>query len=1146
MKRKLKKILFFGMTLLLCAVMPLVGMLGIGASPTQEKTLDYGVPSMESNLSILPSALFRELFGETLTAAEADYLDNLSGISFVYNNALPGDALISTEYNSDTGVLLVTLEAHRFTASNGVTVEWVPTEARIDETVKTVAFENGVYSCRFDGLFHSDDFEIEVDFSWNAELPASFVDALLTSSQDAARETLALLQTYEEELALYEAASARYQAYVAYMESVEAYRVYSEIDLPAYEEALAEYEDYCDRYATYSKQLEAYTAWQQYWAYDKFMSGNVQAQYIAYQNYLKELAPVQERIAVLEALFVGDSHGWQLYASLMGNTVTQVVANKGAIVAAVPAAAPHIDAAGEATGALRALLAPYAELRAAEYSSTYEKTKALFEYYTQNYTALRDQFAKLHDALHFLGSEPAVILALQEGGQMEHYFQFVGQLYYTKACLDDSLTLDESWYIYHPDYKLLAVVEASQRLSDRTASPTGISMPAAEVPKIEKVEPIERPNFEEVRDEPTEPEPVEEPTAPEPVAEPDTENPPPEADDPGEVPVSPVSDTRLITLAEQLRAGTLPLRKALGEDRTLLFCERVSCPVSIRNLKTVTFYSADGKTVLDRQTLNYGESFRYRGPDTARASDTSYHYYFRAWVLADGTAPELVAYSNLSLYAFYYKTPRFYTVTWTVDGRSESGSWRYGETPTCSMVLYREQDHAYSYEFSGWDKAVEPVTGDVTYTGSFLPTLREYEVTWKLGDRTETELLPYGTLPEYTGDTSCAADSYRYTFLGWDRELTAVSGAITYTAEYRRTALATSPTGQLMEVVHGESSLTVFAAVDRVDIREAARLAREQEKDLTVAFPQFSLTVAYEELDALADGYCRVIGITDRVGDAYGMTFTVSYLNSAGLALSLPIPATLQTALNTSGKHMYGTLEIGGESVPIAEQGSLTEGGFSLRVVDVFSVGILSETPCNTSEFPRYIAAGEQVDLGKIGVEMGYEITSAKLIYSDGSTKVYETLTFTMPKDSVQIELTIEKIIYRVSFVVDGKVIHTAEYGMLQEIKIPEAPTKADDANYSYTFLSWSPELQELTYGEERDIVYEAVFSAKLINPVTVKPERSLFLKYLYIGLAILAVLIVIAVLIVLMVRKKKKAKRALEEKKAETRKWLFADRKAK
>ncbi len=63
-----------------------------------------------------------------------------------------------------------------------------------------------------------------------------------------------------------------------------------------------------------------------------------------------------------------------------------------------------------------------------------------------------------------------------------------------------------------------------------------------------------------------------------------------------------------------------------------------------------------------------------------------------------------------------------YVVTWIVGSERQTQSYKYGETPVYDGEPSRPNEGNYSYTFTGWDKEIVPVTGDVTYTATWRVT----------------------------------------------------------------------------------------------------------------------------------------------------------------------------------------------------------------------------------------------------------------------------------------------------------------------------------------------------------------------------------------------------------------------------------------
>jgi len=148
----------------------------------------------------------------------------------------------------------------------------------------------------------------------------------------------------------------------------------------------------------------------------------------------------------------------------------------------------------------------------------------------------------------------------------------------------------------------------------------------------------------------------------------------------------------------------------------------------------------------------------------------------------------LFLYSDLILKASWKVNA--YTVTWKNDDGTvlKTEKVNYGAMPTYGGIPTKSADAQYTYCFAGWTPEVAPVMGDVTYSAVYTKQLRSYTVKWVNWDSTtlREDTVPYGTVPAYgAADPTRAADAKNtYAFSGWDKEITAVTGNVTYTAQF--------------------------------------------------------------------------------------------------------------------------------------------------------------------------------------------------------------------------------------------------------------------------------------------------------------------------------------------------------------------------
>jgi len=131
-----------------------------------------------------------------------------------------------------------------------------------------------------------------------------------------------------------------------------------------------------------------------------------------------------------------------------------------------------------------------------------------------------------------------------------------------------------------------------------------------------------------------------------------------------------------------------------------------------------------------------------------------------------------------------------FSVTWknwdgttitTYDNVAYNSTPKYlGSNPT------RAKDAYYTYDFVGWLPELSPVKGDAVFIAQYEKKDRKYTVTFKDGSTTlETDYYKYGEYPICHNEPTKAG----YT-LSWSPVLGAVTGDVTYTAQWSNTPKA--------------------------------------------------------------------------------------------------------------------------------------------------------------------------------------------------------------------------------------------------------------------------------------------------------------------------------------------------------------------
>lgn len=247
---------------------------------------------------------------------------------------------------------------------------------------------------------------------------------------------------------------------------------------------------------------------------------------------------------------------------------------------------------------------------------------------------------------------------------------------------------------------------------------------------------------------------------------------------------------------------------------------------------------ADGEVVYT-EIIAYGSAVDFIPEVPAKTGHTG------KW----GTSPATMPAKDVTVTAEY--TPIDYTITWIVDGNENETTFAYGTMPSFSGSTAKPSTATTDYTFTGWDKEIEAVTGDTTYTAQYSEAARKYTVTWQYDNGTVIdtftvangaaitdvpviaekeghtysytvpEVMPaedivivvtyeakdytitwvtpsgstettwkYGTTPVYDGETPVkeATAEKVYTFAGWNPEILVVTGNATYTAQFTEAA----------------------------------------------------------------------------------------------------------------------------------------------------------------------------------------------------------------------------------------------------------------------------------------------------------------------------------------------------------------------
>ncbi len=491
---------------------------------------------------------------------------------------------------------------------------------------------------------------------------------------------------------------------------------------------------------------------------------------------------------------------------------------------------------------------------------------------------------------------------------------------------------------------------------------------------------------------------------------------------------------------------------------------------------TVKFVNWDG-TQLKSQTVEYGKAATAPSNPT-RPATAQYTYTFTGWDKAFNNIT-----GDLTVTAQYSSTVNKYTVKFVNwDGTQlKSETVAYGSAATAPSNPTRPADAQYTYTFSGWDKAFNNITGNLTVTAQYSTTTNKYTVTFQNWDGTKltSQLVEYGKSASYTGSTPTKQGDaqYSYTFSGWDKDFSKITGNLTVTAQFTQTTNKYTVTfknydGKVLKeqsVEYGKGATAPTTTPTRPADAQYTYTFTGWDKDFskitgnltvtaqygttvnkyTVTFKDYNGTVLSTQSIAYGSGATAPTNPTRK-----GYEFTGWDKDFSNITGALTVTAQYRDVQ----MYLLGDFNGWASSTPMTEKSgdivtisvTLDAGSYGFKLMKgetgiwYGNAGTIEDTTLATSS---------------IGWEMfDWEGANCTLNAKGG------TYTFNFNTSTNFLEVLYAPYTYTVTFKNwDGTVLKTQTVNIGDDAQAPANPTRPATAQYTYTFKGWDKAFTNIT-----------------------------------------------------------------------------------
>ena len=203
---------------------------------------------------------------------------------------------------------------------------------------------------------------------------------------------------------------------------------------------------------------------------------------------------------------------------------------------------------------------------------------------------------------------------------------------------------------------------------------------------------------------------------------------------------------------------------------------------------TIKFQNEDGEE-LYTHNFEYGTKPVYSGDTPEKAATAQYSYIFAGWT------PEIDDVKGEAVYTAVYTEAvnKYHVIFKNTDGTVlQDTEEEYGSTPAYKGKTPQCAAADYIYTFDGWNEELAPITGETVITAKYKTKANSFNVKFENYDGSELYSANYrlGETPVYGGTEPVKENDSKnhYTFKGWNRTVTKVTGNAVYKAEFTEQA----------------------------------------------------------------------------------------------------------------------------------------------------------------------------------------------------------------------------------------------------------------------------------------------------------------------------------------------------------------------